>query len=222
MWKIIRLAIKWLYLIIFNWSSHTFSSMVSEPKYARWAKLLNPSHLFCAARMTLRSASSLIYSSRNMVRTTRPSSRKAKYSLFFQLAVPSLHKMVDGWIRPARIDCATCSMSGKWQAIKSQSIASLVKRASVWSLVKKPSHKPVRFALGYRHAAYLAEYPTCSLSAHPGYTQLPRRHKGWNAKTAQYTCRWYGSKQCHHIRRNGYDFLTADYFHTDSIAYYPR
>jgi hypothetical protein len=31
-------------------------------------------------------------------------------------------KMIDGEIHPARINCATCSMSGKSQAIKSQSM----------------------------------------------------------------------------------------------------
>jgi hypothetical protein len=50
----------------------------------------------------------IVFPNKQMVRTTLPSSRNAKYNLFFRLAVPSLRKIVEGEIRPARMDCATC------------------------------------------------------------------------------------------------------------------
>ena len=50
---------------------------------------------------------------------------------FLRLAVPSLRKIVEGEIRPAWIDCATWSMSGKCVPIRSQSTESLVKRSLI-------------------------------------------------------------------------------------------
>ena len=62
---------------------------------------------------------------------------KAEKSIFLCDYLPSqetqheVHEdsIVDGEIRPAWINCATCGMSGKWQAIRFQSTASLVNRS---------------------------------------------------------------------------------------------
>ena len=75
--------------------------------------------LLVAALIVERSFSSAMYFKRNSVLTTRPNSRKAKYSLFFLLAVPSLFRIVDGVIFPAFMDKTIRSISGKCVSIKS-------------------------------------------------------------------------------------------------------
>src|SRR5918911_3214627 len=74
------LATRWLYLRCFSCSTGSIVSITPPPpKFSHLAKPLYASTLFVVAVICSRSLALLKYSSRNTVRTTRPSSRNAWY-----------------------------------------------------------------------------------------------------------------------------------------------
>ena len=65
------------------------------------------------------------------MRTTRPNSRNARFSLFWRLWLPSLRSKIEGKILPAWIESTTCIMSCQWVSIRAQSM-DLLNNASMW------------------------------------------------------------------------------------------
>jgi hypothetical protein len=65
-----------------------------------------------SARILWRRSPSDTKRSKNSVRTTRPSSRKARYSRFWRLRLPSLRRSIDGSTLPAWIDRTTVVPGG--------------------------------------------------------------------------------------------------------------
>jgi hypothetical protein len=112
-------------LTSFSRCSGSLWSSVGLPNWSHWQKALNDSIRLVSTAMESRRSGSDRYRISTMVRMTRPSSRKARYSLFLRESWRSRRSSATLDSLPARMDSTTRIRSGQWVSISRQLITFL-------------------------------------------------------------------------------------------------